>query len=263
VPTRRRVAAARALAIRPKFAAAFSNRATVLKDAGRHEDALADVDAALTLAPEQTEAVITRANVLLDLGSRQEAELNYRRALAKQPLITHSTIKRVPDFRAMFVFAPMSGNTPIDDMISFADYESNMLMLLPGADYDVAWLRDWVDVVVKLISDFDRSKQALLQAAELVHGLHKPLINAPAKVLLTDRECVSQLLASTPNCYVPLTRRYQGEAPLEMGIDLSFPLVVRVAGTHGGDEMNASEIGKHLLHSFEPAPQLTITYPTT
>jgi tetratricopeptide (TPR) repeat protein len=70
----------RALAIRPKFAAALSNRAMVLKDAGRHEDALADVDAALTLAPEQTEAVITRANVLLDLGSRQEAELNYRRA---------------------------------------------------------------------------------------------------------------------------------------------------------------------------------------
>jgi tetratricopeptide (TPR) repeat protein len=170
----------RALAIRPKFAAALSNRATVLKDAGRHEDALADVDAALTLAPEQTEAVITRANVLLDLGSRQEAELNYRRALAKQPLITHSTIKRVPDFRAMFVFAPMSGNTPIDDMISFADYESNMLMLLPGADYDVAWLRDRCRCQI----DFrlDRSKQALLQAAELVHGLHKPLINAPAKV---------------------------------------------------------------------------------
>jgi glutathione synthase/RimK-type ligase-like ATP-grasp enzyme len=110
-------------------------------------------------------------------------------------------------------------------------------MLLPGADYDVAWLRDRVDVVVNLISDVDRSKQALLQAAELVHGLHKPLINAPAKVLLTDRECVSQLLASTPNCYVPLTRRYQGEALLEMGVDLSFPLVVRVAGTHGGDEM--------------------------
>ena len=230
-----------ALVFRPAFPAALINRATTLNELGRYAEALLDLDAALQLAPDQPEALIARANVLQSLGRKAEAEAAYKRVLAGQLLITHAALKREPEFRALFVIAPISGNTPIEDMISFSSYESSMLILLPDAEYDVNFLRSRADVVVNLVSDVDCSRQALAQVSDLVTRLNKPLVNDPAKVLITDRENVSRLLATTVNCRIPITRRYASEALLKLvqsqSLEVSFPLIIRVAGTHGGDEM--------------------------
>jgi len=230
-----------ALALRPAFPAALINRATTLNEIGRYDEALLDLDKALQFDPDQPQALIARANVLQNLGRKAEAEAAYRRVLASQPLITHQTVTRNPAFRALFVFAPISGNTPIQDMISFSNYESNILILLPDAEYDVSFLKSRADVVVNLISDVDCSGSALAQVADLVTHLNKPLVNDPAKVLITDRENVACLLATTENCRIPVTRRYASEPLLKLiqsqSLDISFPLIIRVAGTHGGDEM--------------------------
>jgi tetratricopeptide (TPR) repeat protein/glutathione synthase/RimK-type ligase-like ATP-grasp enzyme len=229
------------LSFQPSYAAALINRATAHKELGRMDDALSDLDAVLRVAPDHAEALVARGNVLHSLGRNSEALEDYKCALALRPLVTHAAMKTPPEFRAFFIFAPFSGNTPIHDMVSFSNFESHTLMLLPGASYDIDFLRSKADVVVNLVSDVDRSADALCAASKLVERLERPVINPPAKILLTRRDRVSELLADIAGCIVPCTLRYTKETLLasarQQSLGVSFPLIVRVAGTHGGDEM--------------------------
>jgi tetratricopeptide (TPR) repeat protein/glutathione synthase/RimK-type ligase-like ATP-grasp enzyme len=229
------------LAFQSDYPAALINRATAYNEVGRTDEALRDLDAALAIEPDQPEALVMRGNVLQSVGRNAEAQDDYRRSLALRPLITHPAVTREPEFRALFIFAPISGNTPIHDMISFSNFESNMLMLLPEVEYDADFLRSKADVVVNLVSDVDRSAVALDDAADLAARLGKPLVNPPSKVFFTERDRVSQLLADLDGCLVPGTRRYTRDDLLAdvraQSLGISFPLIVRVAGTHGGDAM--------------------------
>jgi tetratricopeptide (TPR) repeat protein len=226
----------------PAYLAARINRAIAYKELGRTEDALRDLDAALKAAPNDAEVLITRGNVLQNAGLNAEALEDYKRAHVLRPLATNSAITSQPEFRALFVFAPLSGNTPIHDMISFSNFESHILMLLPGVAYDTDLLRSKADVVVNLVSDVDRSGEALCEASALVERLSNPLVNPPSKILSTERDRVSELLGPICGCIVPLTIRYSKDDVLRAAVrgqalDVSFPLIVRVAGTHGGEEM--------------------------
>jgi tetratricopeptide (TPR) repeat protein len=225
----------------PSYLAARINRAIAYKELGRTEDALRDLDAALKGAPNHAEALITRGNVLQKAGRDAEALEDYKRAHVLRPLVTYPALTSQPEFRSLFVFAPLSGNTPIHDMISFSNFESHILMLLPGVLYDADLLRSKADIVINLVSDVDRSAEALCEASALVERLGKPLVNPPSQILLTERDRIAELLEPVSGCIAPFTIRYSKDALLAAAraqtVNVSFPLIVRVAGTHGGEEM--------------------------
>lgn len=75
----------RAVSLRPRDAAAFSNRGVVLKDLKRFDEALASLDRALALDPRFAEAHTNRGNVLRALGRYDEALASYSQALAIRP----------------------------------------------------------------------------------------------------------------------------------------------------------------------------------
>jgi tetratricopeptide (TPR) repeat protein len=231
----------RALALQPGHPAALLNRGLALHETGESISALQDLEDVLGLEPKNTGALITRGNVLQALGRLDDAEADYRHAVALKPLILRPARKFSPDFRVLFVFAPMGGNTPYDDLISQAGFESNLLMLLPGMRYDLKELRGKSDVVVNLVSDVDRSREALEHCAALTSALAKPLINPPARVLMTDRDSISRLLEPAEFCCVPSTRKYSRDDLYDRiqnrSSDIVFPVIIRVAGTHGGDDM--------------------------
>jgi glutathione synthase/RimK-type ligase-like ATP-grasp enzyme len=94
--------------------------------------------------------------------------------------------------------------------------------------------------VVNTISDPDTSKQALAQLADLVARMRAPCFNAPAAVLDSSRERVAAKLAGIPGLHVPRTVRVRLDEPAALEAlaaehGLAFPLIVRPAGTHGGD----------------------------
>jgi len=241
----------RALTLSGLRAAILINRAAALHELGRLEEALIEVDRALAAAPPEAEAVMLRANVLKDLGRVTDAHAEYRRAFALEPLLVRPAVARVPEFRALFLFAPMCGNTPIEDMIGASAYASTMVMLLPGLDHDVASLRRHGDVVVNLVSDADLGEEALVQSEALIGRIGRPYVNAPANVRRTAREAVAARIAQLPGCRAPVLGRYLradllgGMAPAAHA--LTFPAIVRIAGTHGGEAMervdDASALG--------------------
>jgi tetratricopeptide (TPR) repeat protein len=245
----------RALIARPHFFAALSNRAATLKELQRLTEALECVGEALELDPQHADTLILKGNILTDLVREQEADLTYRRAIAIRPLRTYSAIKPTPDFKALFLFSPTSGNTPYEDLISNSKYESHVLLLLSDIDYDIARLHKKADVIVNLISDPDRGPESLNLADAFVRRFNRPIVNNPKLVTKTDRETVARLLDGIPGGRIPPSHRFTRDALLGMASQGSstfpLPFIVRKAGTHGGDCMELLQSGTQLAKFVE------------
>jgi tetratricopeptide (TPR) repeat protein len=235
--------------------------------AGRRRQALDHFRRVLEHDPDDPATLHIVANFQQALGLNAEADATYRRALKLKPLITVPAVVAPPDFRVLFVFAPSAGNTPIEHLIGHARFESNVVTLLQGMDYDVDRLRVYADVVVNLISDVDQGHAFLTPAQALIDGIGRPVINHPRIIAETGRESVARRLAHIAACFVPQTRLHSvaelhamllhaSQAPL------SFPLLVRPAGTHGGDDFERMEdcaqlqafLNRHAASSYYLTP---------
>lgn len=75
----------KALAIDPKYAAAWNNRGLALDNLGKHQEAVESYDKALALDPKLAPAWYNRGNALDNLGKYQEAAEALRRALRLDP----------------------------------------------------------------------------------------------------------------------------------------------------------------------------------
>ena len=217
--------------------------------AGRLQLALGHFERVLESEPDDSSTVHIVANLQQALGLKSEAEASYRRALNLRPLLTVPAVVAPPDFRALFVFGPGAGNTPITYLIGQARFESNVITLLRDMDYNADRLRAYADVVVNLVSDIDRGHAFLEPAETLVERIGRPVINHPRLVAGTGRESVAQRLSGVPGCCVPQTRLYPAadlsillsRASHASHVPLLFPLLVRPAGTHGGDDFERME----------------------
>ena len=92
-----------------------------------------------------------------------------------------------------------------------------------------------------MISDADNGKALFPLAADIVDQLGLPVVNHPRLIMNTDRETIAQLIADIPHCKAPKTRLLSGVLLLESALnnslaELKMPLLVRLAGCHGGDD---------------------------
>jgi glutathione synthase/RimK-type ligase-like ATP-grasp enzyme len=189
--------------------------------------------------PDDTNALQFVANLQLALGQTPQAHEHYRRGLALKPFVTVDATVSPPAFRVLMLFAPGAGNTPFEHLVDRVEYETYVLNLLPGVAYDIDMLRASADVVVNLVADVDQGHAMLAPAMELVDRIRKPVVNHPAKIAQTGRESIAHRLAGTPGCRVPRTLRLssaiaRGAELAQILASLSFPLLIRLAGTHNG-----------------------------
>lgn len=213
---------------------------------GRRQNALDHFKQVLEHEPDDAAILHVVANFQQALGLAREADATYRRAIQLKPLVTVPAAVTPPDFRALFIFGPSAGNTPIEYLIEHARFESNIFTLLQDMDYDVDRLRGYANVVVNLISDVDRGQTFLAPAQTLAERIGAPVINLPHLIAGTGRESIAQRLAPLAGCRVPQTQLYRS-ADLRALLNSAspdlpaFPLLVRPAGTHGGDNFEKME----------------------
>ncbi len=223
----------KALSGRRRFPAALANRAGALKELQRLPAALSDVTAALELEPYEPNALILRGNILQAIGRRDEAERDFRSAVSVRPLIRTAAIKAAADFTALFVFSPLAGNTPYEDMISFSDPRLQRPDAVAGCKVRRSvpcGVTEMSSSISYPMLDIDCSSGRLLLAADLVDAIGKPVVNHPGKVLLTSREQISRTLRHIPGCCVPTTRRFSAAAncrgggrPCDLCLSLDHP----------------------------------------
>ena len=202
---------------------------------GETGEALAQFERAVALAPEQAENVYWIGAIRQARGELEAARTAYAHAVQVHPILRRPAVKSPPAFRALALFAPFVGNTPVEFLFKDCAYQTSILSLLPGSQPDIGLLAREADVVVNLVSDADQGAEVLPLAIAIAEALGKPIVNDPAKVQNTTRDATAAALAGIDGCRVPRTVRIAAGEGLPAGLDLAFPLLARQAGMHGGD----------------------------
>ncbi len=78
----------------PSFPDAYGNRATLLAEMGRLEEAIADYDSALELRPNNAEDLCNRAGALANLGQFEAALAGFDRAIVLMPRMAPAHFNR-------------------------------------------------------------------------------------------------------------------------------------------------------------------------
>jgi tetratricopeptide (TPR) repeat protein len=268
----------RSLTLRPDYLEALINLGSVLRDLGRWAEAKSTYRLAVQIHPdsgvaynalgrllsrlteddEEAQCSLERAialnaydaNTYVELGNilmrkqRTEAALGmFRRAQQLQPLITWRANGEKSDFSALFLDTPMGGSTPVNYLVGRARYDRHFHCVIPDTPVNVDLLRAKADVVFNMICNADDGEDMLMRALDLVQRLGRPTINHPRQVMNTNRENIARRFAGIPHCVIPRTARVSGAAVTQAALDeeitgFRLPLLVRVAGTHGGDDFD-------------------------
>ncbi len=227
----------------PDFPTAHFELGVLFSRQGLFADAAACLERATALQPDFAPALAELGNVMVWLDQPDRARANFLAAQALQPLATWPAAGGQAEFAVLVLLAPVVGNTPIEYLLGKAPYDAHFLRLLSGSVPDPDLLRRHGDVVVNMISDVDRGGATLPEAALLVDRLGKPVVNHPARILATDRAGIARALTGIPHCRVPRTERFTGAdllSPAGAARLAAFPrpLLLRLAGSHGGDEFD-------------------------
>ena len=208
---------------------------------GRDDEAISCLERSISLSPNAADACITLGNILMRTGQVAGAVARYRRAQELRPLFTRRAAREKAAFSVVLLDALGPGNTPISYLAGRAPYDCHYFCVIPDAPLDLDLLRAKADVVVNLIGDADSGKDILPAVQDLVERLGRPTVNHPGLIGGTSREAVARRLAGIPLCRIPRTVRLAGpqltKAARDSSLDgYSLPLLVRLAGNHGGDD---------------------------
>ena len=200
------------------------------------------LEKAIELKPNFASFYVELGNALHFAGQSERALDCYRRAFHLEPVRTWKAKKSPAEFSALAIEGLGVGNTPAQFLLSEGSFECNFFALMAESIPDDEMLRRSGDVVISLISDADQGRHMLPIAAELIDRLGKPVINHPRKIMATDRVITAERLKGIRLCRVPKTIRCQYETLTSSGgptalveNGFTFPLLICVAGRHGGE----------------------------
>lgn len=240
----------RTLAIQPDHSRAMMNLGSALLARREYGEAARWSRASLALDPDQVEAHQVLAGALLELGqleeARQQRDLAYRRqAVFMEPAPD-------PKHTVLVLWAAAQGNVPID------------FLLPPQTTTRIHWMVEYatgaqasalppVDLVFNAIGDED-SLALAGPVARYLEACDRPVINRPEAVAGTARHRIGERLGAIPGVLVPTTIRVSADAPdaaMLAASGLRLPLLLRPAGSHGGDHLARIETAEALA-TFEP-----------
>jgi Flp pilus assembly protein TadD/glutathione synthase/RimK-type ligase-like ATP-grasp enzyme len=225
-------------------------------EANEIEAALGHFGRAAVLNPRDAESLYWIGGIRQKFDDLDGARAAYAAAAQVQPLIRRRAIKSPADFRVLALYAPFAGNTPAEYLFKDANHDTDTLALFDGSEADLDALGAF-DLVVNLISDADQAQSVLPMAAGLVKLLGKSVINDPDRIRRTTRDEVSGLLPGIEGCRIPdivrlAANRDVAASVREAQLRFSFPLLVRPAGTHGGDDFEKIENAEALAAYLGP-----------
>lgn len=207
------------------------------------EEAKTCLERAIALNGHDNNTYVELGNILMRASQVDAALVMFRNAQQLQPLITWRANQEKAAFSAVFLDTPMAGSTPVNYLAGQATYDRHFHCVIPDTPVGIDLLRSKADVVFNMICNADDGKEMLVHALDLVERLGRPTINHPWLIMQTDRATMAQRLADIPGCIVPRTIRVVGSVLLEAAAKqelegFHLPVLVRFAGTHGGDDFD-------------------------
>ncbi len=120
------------------------------------------------------------------------------------------------------------------------------------------------DCVVNMVTDPDQNPKMLDMLKRLLRGYSGRVINRPEAVLRSTRDQVASRLSGIEGLRVPATLRLRGQklAAAVQSIEragLSFPAILRRAGTHGGSIVGRIESQAELAEALQKTGDFIFT----
>lgn len=174
-------------------------------------------------------------------------------------------LNAVPDDMRVFCVYSQAARGPSYVFPGAASFLTDAVRAIPSSQ--VALLGPGFDVrlhegrlprgLVNHIGDYDSCAEGLRLAEALRARSRLPCFNLPKNVARATRDGVSRMLSDVDGVLMPRTLRLQPTSPQEIlasaaTAGLSFPLIMRIAGDHGGRSMVRIESADDLapIHSL-------------
>jgi tetratricopeptide (TPR) repeat protein len=220
----------------PDFATAHANLGSLHMRMDRYDLAEASLRYALELddgivaAHQNLAAILDRRDAA---AARKHRDAAYRR----QQIFDENTPGT--SRTVLILTSSGSGNTPYQHLLPQDRYRRVLWYLEYAPPGQERALPDH-DLVFNAVADPDVAADALAAAERFAAGGQRPLINRPDCVARTFRSSMPALMSPIADVVVPGTMRFDRtacdvtSAILKSG--LRFPLIVRPAGRHGGED---------------------------
>jgi hypothetical protein len=172
----------------------------------------------------------------LDAGLEIQQE-----ALKRQRLYRSPGCAKPPRLRVLALAAPLDvgGNTPVEFLITEPDVELTTLYVVPGHPIEPS-LPDH-DIAIVVMSEGDDAAASLQQVMSVAPMWPRPLLNAPERIALTERDRLFELIQTVPGLDIPVNRRVSRQQLADIARKtkdvpegVQFPMVVRPVGSHAG-----------------------------
>ena len=242
----------------PRSAINLCNVATGYFMKGEHKTAARWYRLVLQLDPEMAIPYMNLASICADAGLAAEAEACRARAYAIQRVFVEQeslatrrvlmlSVGRTSGNVALELMLPTSACSRIKYIIDYAD-EAEDARLPP------------YDLVFNAIGEPDVAALLEQRVAGFVARCGRLVLNQPAAVIATQRHRMPALFADLDGVVTAPCLRYDcdaaqpdGLAALLAGGGLDFPVLMRPAGTHGGDRFQRCETLEELRAGLEQA----------
>lgn len=231
-----------ALQINPDHLPSLYDLGLSLSQIGLVRLAIPFLERSIAIKPDFAACYVELGNAFYSVGEEERALDCHRRAHQLQPLRTWNATTSPAAFSVLAIEASGAGNTPCQFLLCNCDFDCHFFALVDDAEPNVEILQRYGDVVVNLISDVDQGQQVLPAAAALIDRLGKPVINHPRGIGATDRCTTAERLVGIALLRVPKTIRCHREtlaapdAVEQLSLKgFGMPFLLRVAGSHGGD----------------------------
>ena len=250
----------RAVALRPDSHPAQLRLGSLLSKLGRDELEMRHCfQRCIELEPSNADGWIALGNEFLRTKEHERAGKMFEAAQELRPLLHKPAVKETPDFTVLMLDTAGAGCTPVDYLSGKAVYDRNFYCVMDKPSAHVELLKASGAVVFNMIGDADNGAAILPHAVDLADRLGLPIVNHPRHVLGTSREAMAARLAGTPGARIPKTLRLSAAELSQAATSgalagLSMPLLVRTAGTHGGDAFEKIE-------SLEPVAAFVARHP--
>ncbi len=232
--TAARTAYTEAAARHPADPMSHINLANVLYESGEFELAREHYETALHSAPESPEAHQGMAYVLAELGDAPRAAWHRRKGFEHRAVVTLPYRGEGPPVSLLMMISAVGGNVPTRNFLDDRLFETTVVV---PEFYDLGQPLPPHQLVFNAIGDPDLDGAALRAAQSVAALSGAPMVNAPAAVMATGRAGNAQRLSQVPGVITPATVTLAREgmtAAALAGRGLTFPLLVRTPGFHGG-----------------------------
>jgi hypothetical protein len=205
------------------------NLGNVLFENGELAAAREQYQAALASRPDLAEAHQGLARTLELQGEATAAGTHWQRGFAGHAIVNQRHRGSGAAIRALMLVSVKPGNIPTRQILDDRTFQVTALYV---EFHDAAQPLPLHAVVFNAIGDADLCEAGLRKAQGLLARTAAPVINAPARVLVTGRAENAQRLRHIPGVIAPSIRRLARDSL--RATDFGFPLLLRAPGFHTG-----------------------------